>query len=528
MPTFEDASTYPALLRAVAAAEPDRVFLHCASERAEREAVTFAELERRAHRVAAGLLARGLGPGDRIAIAAPNGAEWLELFLGAAGIGVVVVTLIVRYRESELEYMLNQAGVRLLVTAAVAGDIDLESFYSEFRPRIPTVEHVLFLGGTGNGERYGALPIDPPDRTDLDRRAEAVRPADPAVILYTSGTTGTPKGAVLTHGGLLGAGVAQARRLGTGPEDVYFSAMPLNHVGGLTCSVTSALVGRSAVVLAPAFSPAGALDDMERHRVTMLGGVPTMLTLVLGHESFSRRDTRSVRLAMVGGANADPTLCAAIAQGFPNARLVNLYGLSEVSGACVMSAPDDDLPTVSRTLGTPLDGVRTRVVDPDGNDVGPGVDGELLVRGPGTAAGYWRLPEASAEVFGPDGWVATGDIVTADPDGHLTIRGRRKEMFIQGGYNVYPVEVENVLTAHPAVAMAAGIGVPDPLLGEVGHYYIAARPGHRLDTDELIAFCAARLADYKVPRQIELVDELPTTPTGKVAKAVLRERLTVT
>ncbi|MBO0878090.1 MAG: acyl--CoA ligase, partial [Pseudonocardia sp.] len=342
MPTIDHADTYPALLRAVAAARADRVFLYCASERAARDAVSFGELERRARRVAAGLLARGLGPGDRIAVAAPNGAEWVELFFGAASIGVVLVTLNVRYRESELEYMLNQAGVRLLVTAAAAGDVDLEAFYPAFRSKIPTVEHVLFLGGTGAGERYRDLPVDPTGADELDRRADAVRAADPAVILYTSGTTGVPKGAVLTHGSLLGSGTAQARRLGTGPDDVCFSAMPLNHVGGLTCSVTSALVGHSAVVLAPAFSPAGALDDLERHGVTMFGGVPTMFTLVLGHESFPRRDTGSVRLAMVGGANADPTLCAAIAKGFPNARLFNLYGLSEVSGACVMSASDDD------------------------------------------------------------------------------------------------------------------------------------------------------------------------------------------
>jgi fatty-acyl-CoA synthase len=193
-----------------------------------------------------------------------------------------------------------------------------------------------------------------------------------------------------------------------------------------------------------------------------------------------------------------------------------------------MSGPDDDPDAVARTLGTPLDGVRARVVDADGADVEPGDEGELLVAGPGTAAGYWGLPEATAEVFLPDGWVATGDIVTAEPDGHLVIRGRRKEMFLQGGYNVYPVEVENVLTAHPGVAMAAGIGVPDRVLGEVGRYYVQPRPGQRVGAEELTAFCAERLANYKVPRQIELVDELPVTPTGKVAKAVLRDRYLAT
>lgn len=354
------ASTYPELLGAAVREAADRVFLRCASERTAPDAldeVTFDQLWRRSRRVAAGLLARGIRPGERIAVAAPNQAEWLELFFGAASIGAVLVTLNVRYRESELDYMLNQAEVRLLVTAARAGDMDFEAFYPGFRSRVPSLEHVLYLGGTGDGERFGDLPGDPADPGELDRLAGRVRSADPAVILYTSGTTGRPKGAVLTHGSLIAAASGQAKRLGTGPDDVCFSAMPLNHVGGITCSMTSALVGGSQVVLAPMFSPASALDAVERYRATMFGGVPTMYTLTLGHGSFPDRDTTSVRLAMVGGANADPTLCAAILKGFPNARLFNLYGLSEVSGACVMSQGDDDVDTVARTLGTPLDGM---------------------------------------------------------------------------------------------------------------------------------------------------------------------------
>ncbi|HEY1973312.1 MAG TPA: AMP-binding protein, partial [Pseudonocardia sp.] len=265
----------------------------------------------------------------------------------------------------------------------------------------------------------------------------------------------------------------------TDEQDAYASAMPLNHVGGITCTITSALIGGSSVLLAPAFSPAGALRDISERGATVFSGVPTMWTLVLGHESFPKRDTSSVRVAVVRGSNADPTLCAAIVAGFPSARLTNLYGLSEVSGACVLSAPDDDAATVAQTLGTPLDGVQARVIDPAGADVAPGADGELL---------------------------------------------GRKELFLQGGYNVYPVEVENVLTAHPDVAMAAGIGVPHPVLGEVGRYYVLPVAGRRPSAAELAAFCADRLADYKVPRQFEFVEQLPTTPSGKVAKAELRAR----
>jgi fatty-acyl-CoA synthase len=512
------------LLRAAAAELGDRVYLHCASERASEEEVTFQQLQRRARQVAAGLLARGIDAGDRVAVAAANQAEWLELFFGATWIGAVVVTLNVRYRASELEYMLNQAGVRLVLSTAKTDTVDFEAFYPAFRFRVPTVEHVLFLGGSGAGEKYAELLVEPADDAELDRRADQVRPADPAAILYTSGTTGRPKGAVLTHASMISAATAQVHRQDMGPDDVVFSAVPLNHVGGLTCGVITSLLARSRVVMPPAFSPATALDAIERHRATIVGGVPTMFALELGHESFPARDTSTVRLTLVGAANADPTLCAAIGKGFPHARLFNVYGLSETSGACVMSAPDDDLDTIARTLGTPLDGVEVRIVNPDGVDVEPGAEGELLVRGPGTMARYWELPDATAEALLPDGWLATGDIVAADLDGYLSIRGRRKEMYIQGGYNVYPIEVENVLTEHPAVAMAAGIGVPHRVLGEVGCYYLQLRPGHQVDAAEITAFCAERLADYKVPKQVEFVAELPLTGSGKVAKALLRER----
>jgi fatty-acyl-CoA synthase len=328
---------------------------------------------------------------------------------------------------------------------------------------------------------------------------------------------------MLTHRSMIAAAEGQNEHLGTGPADVSLGIMPFNHVGGITCSVTSALLARSCVVLMRAFSPQDALAAMAEHRVTVAAGVPTMYSLMLGRPEFAEYDLSSVRVAIVGGANADPTLCANITKGFPSARLTNLYGLSECSGACVLSAPDDDVVRVSATLGVPAPGTSVRVVDLDGNEAGPGVEGELQISSGGVAAGYWEMPEETGETFLPGGWLATGDMVTISEDGHITLRGRLKEMFLQGGYNVYPVEVENVLTAHPGVAMAAGIGVPDAILGEVGRYYVVPRqdapaPGE----GELMAFCRERLADYKVPRQLAIVDDLPLTPAGKVAKAQLR------
>jgi acyl-CoA synthetase (AMP-forming)/AMP-acid ligase II len=503
------------LLDDAAAAAPDHLFL-----RTDAGTRTYHELAERSRRVASGLRALGLQPGDRVAVAAPNGIEWLEFFFGAVRLGLVVVTLNVRYRETELDYMLNQSQARLLLTAERAGGFDFRSFYATFRSRVPALEHIRYLDDGSGDDSFHSLQA-----TDSDAGEDEPGSDAPAVILYTSGTTGLPKGAVLTHGSILASAAAQVDRAGTQPDDVLLGVMPLNHVGGLTCTVTAAMLGRSTVVMPAAFSPAGAIEAMAEQRVTVFAGVPTMWSLILGHPAFPTLDTSSARLAIVGGSNAEPALCRAIVAGFPSARLTNLYGLSETSGAVVLSAVDDGPDVVAQTLGTPLTGMEVRVVGPDGALVPTGEDGELQVRGPAMASGYWQLPDETAQTFLEEGWLATGDIVSADDTGHLTLRGRRKEMYLQGGYNVYPVEVENVLTQFPGVAMAAGIGVPDPVLGEVGRYYVVPRePDAAVDVDALTAFCRERLADYKVPRQVVVVPELPMTPSGKIAKSVLREQ----
>ncbi|GAA1993681.1 class I adenylate-forming enzyme family protein [Amycolatopsis minnesotensis] len=478
-------------------------------------ATTYGDLSARSRRVAAALHARGLRAGDRVAIAAPNRVEWLEFFFGAVRLGLIVVTLNVRYRETELDHMLNQSGTRLVLTARHAGETDLRAFYAGFRHRIPAVEVVVFLDGYA--EFVSGATEDVPD---ADTGADT-----PAVILYTSGTTGVPKGAVLTHGGLIASTSAQVERVAMTAEDVLLGLLPLNHVGGLTCNILAAMVAGAAVVMPSAFSPGGAVAAIAEQRLTIVGGVPTMWALMLAEPACAEIDVSSLRVAIVGGSNAEPALCDAIAARFPGARLTNLYGMSELSGAAIMSAPTDTPEVVARTLGTALPGFEARVVDPGGEPVESGVDGQLQVRGPSAAAGYWDMPAETAEAFLPGGWVATGDIVTAD-GGHLAFRGRSKEMYLQGGYNVYPVEIENVLTGFPGIAMAAGIGVPDPVLGEIGRYYVVPRdPAAELDQEEILAYCRERLAGYKVPRQLLIVAELPMTPAGKIAKAVLRERI---
>ena len=506
-----------AVLRAAADEHRGRPFLLGPRDRV----LTFDDVDALADRCAAGLAARGIGAGDRVAVAGLNTADWLTLFFGAVRLGAAVVTLNPRYRETELEYMLGQSGARLVVSEAELGGFDYRALYADLAPRLPTVADVVFFGDGPDG--FGALLAAGDEAPAAD-----LGPDTPAVVLYTSGTTGRPKGAVLTHGSLLASARGQAERQATGPDDVLVATLPFNHVGGITCTVLHALVAGARVALLPAFSPAGALEAAARHRATVLAGVPTMYVLMLAELAKSDHDLSSVRIAVAGGSNVDPPLARAIAEAFPGAHVENLFGLSETSGACIISAVDDDLSTVCETLGTPLSGVEVRVVDPTtGSEVPDGDDGELQVRGPSVAAGYWEMPAETAEAF-RDGWLATGDMVTRRASGHLALRGRRKEMFLQGGFNVYPVEVENVLAAHPAVALAAGIGIPDDVLGEVGWYFVVPRDGAVApEPAELMAWCRERLADYKVPRRIEVRGELPTTPAGKIAKAQLRHEVVV-
>ncbi|TDC96571.1 AMP-binding protein [Actinomadura sp. 7K507] len=513
------AKTVGAALRDAAAR--GKAFLHDGDD-----TITFTEFDELADRVAAGLLARGIGRGDRIALLDLNTPRWLAALFGAARIGAVVVPLNVRYREQELSYMLGQSGARTVISIDAVPDFDFAAFFEDSRDRLPGVtDHVFFGGGFAGSGTFDELTATPPDPARLAAARDAVHPADPLMILYTSGTTGRPKGATITHQSILASARAQADHFQMTEGDVLLGHLPFNHVGGITCTIMSALVSGGAVALLPAFGPDAALRAIERHGVTFCGAVPTMYVLMLGREDFAGHDLSSVRLCVAGGSNVEPALAEEIRRGFPGAPLYGLYGLSESSGACVLSLLDDAPETVARTLGVVIGDFEARVTGLDGDVLPPGETGELEVRGDCVAAGYWDMPEESAEVFLPDGWLATGDMVAMEPDGHLVLRGRKKEMYIQGGFNVYPVEIENVLTAHPKVAMAAGIGVPDEVLGEVGRFYVVPRPDSEPPTpEELTAYCRERLADYKIPRQFVVTTEVPLTPVGKIHKAALKER----
>ncbi len=342
---------------------------------------------------------------------------------------------------------------------------------------------------------------------------------DDAVILYTSGTTGVPKGAELTHANLLrNAEVTATTLLDTGPGDVVMGCLPLFHSFGLTCGLNAAVLGGACLALLPRFDPGAALEMISREKVTIFEGVPTMYAALLHHPDAARADTSSLRVCVSGGA----ALPLEILRGFEDTfgcPILEGYGLSETSPVASFNHPDR--PRKPGSIGTPVAGVQMRVVDDAGAEVPPGQVGEVVIRGHNVMKGYWKNPDATAAAI-PDGWFRTGDLARVDEDGYFFIVDRKKELIIRGGYNVYPREVEEALYEHPGVAAVAVVGIPHESLGEEVGAAVALKPGATATPDELQEFARDRVAAYKYPRQVWLVEQLPKGPTGKILRREVR------
>lgn len=510
------------ILERFAVETPDAVFLLT-----PQRDWTYRQVAEAAERVAAGLQELGVSAGDRVAIAAPNSAEWFVTLMATSRIGAALVALNVLYRQHEFDVMLNGSGAVVLICVDRHRDFDFVSFFDGLRDHLKTVREYVFLGGPGfaGSRRWDDLARTPLPQRRTEAPASAETEETPAVILYTSGTTGDPKGAMLTHRGILASASAEAAHLNLHADDVLIGHMPINHVGGLTCSITAAMVVGAGVLLLPAYHPQDALDGITQRGITVYIGVPTMYTKMMELPGFAIADLSGVRTCVIGGSNVEPALARRIGSSFPRARLANIYGLSETSGGCIMSAAEDDIETLAETLGVPIGDFEVRVVDDERKPLPAGLAGELQIRGAGVAAGYWQLPEATAASFGSDGWFSSGDMAELRTDGRVRLRGRKKEMYVRGGYNVYPAEIENMLAKHPDVAMSAVIGVPDATYGEVGIAFVVPRAGHTIDVADLKQLCHTNLARYKMPEEIRVVDDLPTTPTGKIHKRELQKRV---
>ncbi len=476
----------------------------------EGERWSYAEFNRRANALAHGLRALGVCHGDRVAYLDLNHPDFFLTIFAAAKIGAIFVPLNFRLTPPELAFIISDAGVHTLIhDAAFAPAIDA------IRESIPCRE--LVCRDARPGVRLLADVLRDQRDDDLDNQ---VSTDEVAVIMYTSGTTGRPKGAMLTHGNLLWNNINAGLAFDISVDDVTLVCAPLFHIGGLNVTPLIAFMKGAEVVLMRSFEPGGVLALIPEHRVTTMFGVPAMFLFMSQHPGFATADLSSMRFLLCGGAPVPEALIRLY--GARGLRFAQGYGLTETAPFVTLVPIDRALEKVG-SAGLPPFFTDVRLVDGEGRDVPTGERGEVIVRGPNVMKGYWNRPEATAEAI-RDGWFHTGDIGTRDADGFFYIVDRKKDMIISGGENIYPAEVEDCLYQHPDIAEAAVIGLPDERWGETVLAIVVLKPGVAVSGQDIMDFTQGRLARYKQPRRVELLDALPRNPAGKVLKFELRER----
>ena len=486
--------------------------------------LTYAELNGAVDRLARALMAAGLESGDRLGIWSPNVAEWVLLQYATAKAGTVLVNINPAYRTSELEYALNQSGCRVLVAARAFKTSDYETMVDEVRPRLRTVERFVYLDSAGWDELLAGA--DRVSADDLRERGESLAFDDPINIQYTSGTTGAPKGATLSHHNILNNGFFVGRYCRYSEEDRVCIPVPFYHcfgmvLGNLACTSHGACM----VIPAPAFEPVPVLEAVQEERCTSLYGVPTMFIAELEHPDFASYELGSLRTGIMAGSPCPVEVMRRVIDRMHLREVTICYGMTETSPVSTQTAPDDDVERRVSTVGRVHPHVEVKIVDPETGRVTPrGEAGELCTRGYSVMLGYWDDPERTAEAIDPGRWMHTGDLATMDAEDYVNIVGRIKDMIIRGGENVYPREIEEFLYTHPAIADAQVIGVPDERYGEEIMAWLRLREGESLTEAELREWCAGKIAHFKVPRYVKVVDDFPMTVTGKVRKVEMRER----
>lgn len=522
-------NTVPALLRRTAAALGDAEAVVCGKVR-----WTYAELLGQVRTAAAALLRAGIRPGDRVGIWAPNSERWVTAALALQYVGVTVVPVNTRYKGEEARDLLRRTHAVALMTETGFLGLDFGGMLGAGTARdpgaLPELPDLRTLVELGDAPTPGAVgwselcgDTDDAARAETDRLSDAVGPQTISAILFTSGTTGQPKGAMLGQGQLLSLFSDYAAGLGVGPGDRALAANPFFHTFGYAAGILTCLLAGATIFPLATFDPAEVLGLIEREQITWLPGPPTVYAMLMDSPARLGRDTSSLRLAVTGASVVPGELIRRMRADLGFAQIITAYGLTESSGTVTMCSLDDPDEVVEQTSGRPLPGVRVEIRDVASSVVPAGVPGEICVHGPNVMVGYLDDPEATAEAIDADGWLHTGDVGYLDDAGNLHITDRLKDMFIVGGFNAYPAEIERFLTQHPAVSQAAVIGVPDDRLGEVGHAYVLLRRGADLSPSELIAWCREQMANYKVPREVVITDELPRNAAGKISKVDLRQ-----
>ncbi|HVX31619.1 MAG TPA: long-chain fatty acid--CoA ligase [Solirubrobacterales bacterium] len=487
--------TVPELVARSARRDPGAPALACEGERR-----SFGELEERARRLAGALAARGVVPGDNVAMLQYNGIEFVEAFLAIQMLGACAVPVNFRLSREEVDYVLDDCGARLAIAD------------QELAPRAGPVETLVV------GPAYEeALAEARPERPAHDLTGE-----DLAFLMYTSGTTGRPKGAMLSHQNLVVNTTNWLYEVGARPDDVWLSGLPLFHIGGLNGILPFLHLGALAVIEpSGGFDPALSIARLAEHDVSMCFFVPTQWQEICSHPDVGTVDRGRLRTAMWGASQAPLPTLELLAATFPSVEIVNAFGQTEMSSNTCFLRGEDAIRKMG-SVGRPALGVEARIVDEDGADVPRGEVGEIVYRGPTVMLGYHGMPEATAEAFA-GGWFHSGDLVREDADGFIYVVDRLKDMLISGGENVYPAEVERALIEHPAVAEVAVVGVPHPRWVETPLAVVVAEPGAEVTEEDLIAHCRERLAGYKKPSAVAFVEDLPRNAAGKVLKRRLRE-----
>ncbi|MGO9930246.1 MAG: AMP-binding protein [Steroidobacteraceae bacterium] len=504
---------------------------------------SYAEFGEGVDTLAAGFIALGLCRGDRVAVWAPNCAEWVLTQFATATAGLILVTINPAYRLTEVEYTLYKVGVKALVCADRFKSSDYTAMIETLAPEIPYCEPgelqaarfpalraVIRIGGAARSGwfQFGDIPelATPASRATLAAIASNLDPKEAINIQFTSGTTGVPKGATLSHGNILNNGYFTGLRMNFGPDDRLCIPVPLYHCFGMVLA-NLACVTHGATMIYPAasFDPLSVLQTVAAERCTALHGVPTMFIAELEHPEFKSFDLSTLRTGIMAGAPCPIEIMRRVIDRMHMPEITIAYGMTETSPVSFQSAPDDPLERRVSTVGRVLPHLEVKIVDEAGELVPRGERGELCTRGYSVMLGYWDDPERSAEAIDADGWMQSGDLATIDDEGYCNIVGRLKDMVIRGGENIYPREVEEFLFRLAKIEDVQVVGVPDEKFGEELCAWIRLRKGEQADAEEIVAFCRGEIAHYKIPRYIRFVEEFPMTVTGKVQKFLIRKAM---
>jgi fatty-acyl-CoA synthase len=485
--------------------------------------LSYAELGREVDRVAKALMATGLDVGDRLGIWSPNCTAWVLLQYATAKAGIILVNINPAYRTHEVQYALAQSGCRALVAATTFKTSDYVEMVAAVRDELPDLEHVVFLGTSEWDDLLARA--DEVDDAALAERAAGLSADDPINIQYTSGTTGFPKGATLSHRNILNNGYFTGEACGYTEEDRVCIPVPFYHCFGMVLGNLGCTTHGAAIVIpAPAFEPQATLDAVGAELCTSLYGVPTMFIAELGLDTFEKAELDTLRTGIMAGSPCPVEVMKQCVSAMHMEQVTIAYGMTETSPVSTQTAVDDPLEKRVGTVGRVHPHVEVKVVDPVTGDTVPrGTSGELCTRGYSVMIGYWNDPEKTKEAIDEDGWMHTGDLAVMDDEGYLNIVGRIKDMIIRGGENVYPREIEEYLYRHPDIVDVQVIGVPDLKYGEEIMAWIRVQEGTSLTQADVAAFCEGKIAHYKVPRYVHVVSEFPMTVTGKVQKYLMRD-----